>query len=713
MRPGWALGNGGLAENNPFDGASHHQFSARRTGESPGNDRFLKSTADWKSQLKRVALGYLGSALLVVGLGVLLVSFPFTRTLEDWSFDLPFLWRGDIAQPDVVMIQMDAASAASLGQPREGAWSRAIHTRLLERLTEQGAKLVFFDLLFIQRGPDDQVNLDFAEAMKRHGNVVLIGQALTGINNNTTNLTAVTHQMREPLDLFRQAAPGWGLNRVQLDPGACSKFVRRFPLDALDHEDVPSTTTRLIRHSTNGLPLDPSQPRCINYYGPPGHWASMTYDHALTSDVNRVKGKYVFVGAKPTAGFYESDQFSTPYDRVGREPMPGVEILATCALNLADGDWLERFALPKQAALAAAFGLFVSLGTMRLRPWPAAWLALGASTGVVLFSFPLQWNQHLWWAWLVPMVVQSPIALVWSIGYKYVVVERHGRLLRQTFAAYLSPLMAERIANSNINLELGGEEVEATVMFTDLEGFTTMSESLAPREVSRILTAYFNRTTQAILEQDGTIIKYIGDAVMAVWGAPIAEPRLADRAVLATWGMIEAGRDEITGRRLRTRIGICSGLVLAGNLGSDFRFDYTLIGDTTNFASRLEGLNKYLGTHILISESTCRQLGAAMKTRCLGNFLVVGKQQSVTIHEVLGPSDRFDPEPAWLESFRQGLTACCASDHPTAESLFRSTVESRSQADGPSSFYLDEITLRRTAILSEEESRGAVKIHSK
>src|SRR5262249_18520246 len=152
------------------------------------------------------------------------------------------------------------------------------------------------------------------------------------------------------------------------------------------------------------------------------------------------------------------------------------------------------------------------------------------------------------------------------------------------------------------DLSLGGKEVEATVMFTDLEGFTKMSESLPPKEVSRVLTSYFNLTTRAILEQDGTIIKYIGDAVMAVWGAPLTDPKHAQRAVLAAWGMHQAGLQEIEGRRLRTRIGINTGLVLAGNLGSTFRFDYTLIGDTTNFASRLEGLNKYLGTDILISE---------------------------------------------------------------------------------------------------------------
>jgi adenylate cyclase len=250
-------------------------------------------------------------------------------------------------------------------------------------------------------------------------------------------------------------------------------------------------------------------------------------------------------------------------------------------------------------------------------------------------------------------------------------------------------------------------------MFTDLEGFTKMSESLAPAEVSRILTSYFSQTTRAILEQDGTITKYIGDAVMAVWGVPLPEVRHAERAVLAAWGMHKAGQQEIAGRKLRTRIGINTGRMLAGNLGSEFRFDYTVIGDATNFASRLEGLNKYLGTDILISETTRAGLSAGIKLRPLGRFLVSGKTTPVAIYEVLGPTAEFSEPAGWLDTFAAGLKHFESGDLAAAESAMRETLRLREERDGPARFYLQQIEKARAAAKENQPWTGVVVLESK
>jgi adenylate cyclase len=299
------------------------------------------------------------------------------------------------------------------------------------------------------------------------------------------------------------------------------------------------------------------------------------------------------------------------------------------------------------------------------------------------------------------------------VGYQYTSEFRRRRQLRRAFSAYLSPYMADRIADSEFDLRLGGTEVEATVMFTDLEGFTKMSESLPPAQVSKILTTYFNQTTRAILEQDGTIIKYIGDAVMAVWGAPVADAKHAERAVLAAWGMSEAGKKEVEGRRLRTRLGVNSGLVLAGNLGSDFRFDYTLIGDAVNFAARLEGLNKYLGTDILISEATRQQLSARIKVRLLGRFIVVGKKKPAGIYEVLGLAESFEKDAAWLTTFDNALNSFVKRDLDSAERLMRQVMALRGGQDGPAEFYLREICKAREKSNAPELWDGAVTIETK
>ena len=191
--------------------------------------------------------------------------------------------------------------------------------------------------------------------------------------------------------------------------------------------------------------------------------------------------------------------------------------------------------------------------------------------------------------------------------------------------------MADKISESDFDLRPGGKVVEATIIFTDLEHFTTLSEDLDPAEVSAILIAYFEQTTRCVLKNKGMIIKYVGDAVMAAWGAPIDEPAHAIRAAEAACDLRSLTELEVRGKKLRTRVGVNSGKVLAGNLGSSFRFDYTMIGDTTNFASRLESLNKYLGTQVLISDSVHEQLDGKFITRRLGR-IQSGRQDARRSH---------------------------------------------------------------------------------
>ena len=228
--------------------------------------------------------------------------------------------------------------------------------------------------------------------------------------------------------------------------------------------------------------------------------------------------------------------------------------------------------------------------------------------------------------------------------------------------------------------------------------------------MSRILTTYFNRTTKHILEQHGTIIKYIGDAVMAVWGAPLEDKDQAEHAVRAAWGMIQAGRQEIAGRQLRTRIGINTGPALAGNLGSDFRFDYTVIGATTNLASRLEDMNKFLGTDILISATTRQKLSDNVAVRGLGAFLIKGVKQPVTVYEVLGPRSDFPNELPWLRHFEQALERFCRGELADAETLMKKVLESRGGHDAPAKFYLNQIAQLKTRVHQHQTWKGVIDL---
>jgi adenylate cyclase len=275
---------------------------------------------------------------------------------------------------------------------------------------------------------------------------------------------------------------------------------------------------------------------------------------------------------------------------------------------------------------------------------------------------------------------------VWAVGYRYLLESRRRRRLRQAFAAYVSASTADRIANSEFELSHDTREVEATIMFTDLEGFTALSESLPPGELSKLLISYFDRTTQAILDQHGMVVKFIGDAVMATWGAPLPPPSPAERAVRAAWVLKAAETEELSGHRLRTRIGIHTGVVLAATLGADV----PLVGDTINVAARLESLNKLLGTDILVSEPTAKTLSSAIQVRELGKFVVAGKSNAIGVFEVLGVDAGDREKPDWLGTFKRARQAHMAGDIEAAEKLFREVIRLRGK-DGPAEFFLEHL----------------------
>jgi adenylate cyclase len=322
---------------------------------------------------------------------------------------------------------------------------------------------------------------------------------------------------------------------------------------------------------------------------------------------------------------------------------------------------------PVRATLAGAAGIVV--------------LGVAATCGA--------WFARLWWAWLIPAAVQIPFGIVWSVGTQYFAEARRKETLRRAFSLYLSPHMADKIAASEFDLSPGGQLVEATIMFTDLEGFTTLSEELNdPAALSAILIQYFRRTTACILESDGTIIKYMGDAVEAVWNAPLADADHAFKAVLAAYRLREVAKFTANGRIIRTRVGINTGPGFAGNLGSEFRFDYAVIGDTTNFAARLESLNKHFGTDILISDATFAQLGGKFVTRPLGQFRVAGKKHPVGIHELIAPVGSKPTDLGWLEVFAKGLHAFESGDIAMAKRCMEKTREMHGGGDGPAEFFL-------------------------
>lgn len=668
---------------------------------------------------KTVWLGSLAGAALVILIGELLL-LNFGRKLAQWSYDLPFLATSRTPPDELVMVYLDPMVKSRLGQSTDQPLDRRFHAQLLERLTRDGARLVLFDILFDSPQADSNGDIAFAEVIRKNGNVVLVGDHERRSIGDYTTSSALP-----PIPILADAAAGWGLANVIADPDLAVRVL------STGTEDLPSAgwvAAKLMNAPTTQQPESRFISRWVNYYCEPTALRAANLDQALEADKYRpeyFRDKIVVVGSRRDANFagVASDEFRTPYSfthRFGesdKEPTtsPGATVHAFQLLNLLRGDWLTRLSTASESAVVLLWGGLISLVFMRLRPLVATLIAPIAFGAFALVAVTVQVQQQLWFNWLVPAAAQTSVALLWSVGFQYLIESRRKRELRRAFASYLSPYMADQIANSEFDLSLGGKEVEATIMFTDLEGFTAMSETLPPAEVSRILTSYFNETTRAILEQDGTIIKYMGDAVLAVWGTPMPEPRHAERAVLAAWGMFQSGQKEIAGRTLRTRIGINTGMVLAGNLGSDFRFDFAAIGNTTNTAARLETLNKYFGTNLLIGEATKAQLSDRIRTRALGRFLLAGKSQPVTVHEVLGVGSPVPEELAWVKSFTAAVQNYTADKLDEAEQLFRQTIELRGGQDGPANFYLKQISVARESrpVASDRSWDGIIQISSK
>jgi adenylate cyclase len=631
----------------------------------------------------------MGGTLAVVAVGVCCCLFRFGAPLERLIFDLPFAMRTNIGAPEAVLVYLDEESARQLNQTFNKPWDRSLHTKLLERLTRDGAKLVYYDIVFATEGPDAQTDQALAEAIRRNGNVILSAEFQDSREGDV--YSARTYP---PFPLFRSAAAGWGVALFRIDPDYGVRELRN------GTDDIPSASWVAAEKLGAAVTKHPGQRlnrRWLNYLGPSGTLTTISFHQALYENgvpPNFFRDKIVLIGTNFAIGGpgIRRDQFANPYSRWGLLFSPGLEVHATELLNLTHRNWLNRLSSGVELTIVILCGLALGIVGNYLTPKPGLLVGIGLALLISVVAILTVFHGHIWWNWLVPVLVQTPLALVWSSGSQYFYEARRRAALRQAFAYYLSPQMADKIAELDFDLKPGGKVVEASLLFTDCKGFTTVSEELNdPQQVADLLIEYFTHSSRCVLDNGGTIIKYIGDSVMAAWGIPLENPDHPRKAVQAAWELSEASKLVVRGRVLTTRVGVSTGNVLAGNLGSPYRFDYTCIGDTTNLASRLEGMNKMLGTSVLISESTAKRLDNQFVTRLTGYFAVAGKTHGIAVYEVLGPAKSSEIDLAWLASFNQALEGVKTGAFEDAKSLFRKTIWERGGEDGPSQFYLKRI----------------------
>ena len=292
---------------------------------------------------------------------------------------------------------------------------------------------------------------------------------------------------------------------------------------------------------------------------------------------------------------------------------------------------------------------------------------------------------------LVEPSIAGAAAIVATVAYRFVVTDRDKHMLRKSFSLYLAPQVIDKMIASNSLPALGGEIRNVTVFFSDIAGFSSIAEKLAPGAIVALINEYLSAMTDIIEQCGGYVDKYIGDSIVAVFGAPIDDPDHACNAVRAAL-RCRSRLDELNrtsaafqGHTLGHRIGINSGEALVGNIGSPHRFNYTVMSDAVNLASRLEGGNKYFGTSIMVAESTVTQTGTAFIWRELDAIRVKGRVQPVKIFEPLAEAARETPaQPAHIAIYAEGLACWRARNFTGAVKCF----ESIAHCDPPSARFL-------------------------
>ncbi|HVN87092.1 MAG TPA: adenylate/guanylate cyclase domain-containing protein [Candidatus Binatia bacterium] len=445
-----------------------------------------------------------------------------------------------------------------------------------------------------------------------------------------------------------------------------------------------------VRIGSVTVPVAEDGQMLINYRGPRKTFAHLAAADVLGDrfDASRIRGKLVLVGVTATA---VADIRTTPFDGY----FPGVEIHANVLDNILRQDFIEQ---PKGIVLIEVpviLAAVIILGVLLhyARGVSGALAALG-----ILVAY-LVGSQWLFIAYGLPMTLVYPILAV-SLTYAaigvqhYVTVEREKRKIRNAFSLYLSPTVANLVSERPEMLALGGDTRELTVLFSDIRGFTTISERFQdqPHTLVALLNEFLGGMTEVIFANDGTLDKYVGDEIMAVWGAPLPQPDHAARACRAALAMIAhlAELNEAWRQRewpaLDIGIGINSGPMVVGNMGSQRRLSYTVVGDNVNLGARLEGLNKLYGSRIIASESTVQE-AREFVVRELDLVRVKGKYQGVRIFEVLGIASERDQWASLVERFNAGVYAYRERRWDDAIRAFAMILDERPD-DGPARLYL-------------------------
>ncbi len=652
--------------------------------------------------LRRALIGF-GIGVLGAGLALGWAASEPGRRTEAQTYDWRLAARPTPARDDIAIVDINESSVRAL-DPIVGRWPwpRLIHSGVINYLARARARVIVYDVLFTEADtqgsyrigdrtvPGSESDAELIAAVRRAGNVVLLTDAVfEGLKEDSSSLACdakpalpgTTYTpgaglvsrpcVRPPFPALREVAAATGHNYLKKDAGGVSRAM--FPFVQSDGgvaipslgmaavllaTQAPAADVSLaggrLRAGDAALPLNDDGQLLLKLHGPyrkPGGGTFPVYPFfdVLLSEQNAIDGKApaipesAFAGKIVFVGTSASGLVDVHATAFGGST-PGVYLQATLADNVLSRDFMRRSSPATDIALTVGAGLVAGIAAATLPVWWALAGLLAVITAFVAWATRAV-GAGLWMPVVAPLGAATT-ALVGGLAWQYFVEGREKRHVKRLFGRYVSPDIFHQLMSDPSVARLGGERREMSVLFSDIRGFTAASETATPEAVVGQLNEYFSEMVEVLFRHQGTLDKFVGDQVMGLFGAPVADPRHADHAVAAAIEMSEAlgrlnARWTADGRApLDIGIGINSGDMIAGNIGSESIMSYTVIGDAVNLGARIESLNKDYGTRILISQATKDRLTTGVETRLVGPVTVKGRREPAVIYEVVGGQDR-------------------------------------------------------------------------
>ena len=454
---------------------------------------------------------------------------------------------------------------------------------------------------------------------------------------------------------------------------------------------------RLIR-SLLGL-YGSGSSRYLNFYGPAGSIRTISYHrlvdteavHPFPEKPRLPKNAAVFVGQTDSNWIKTHDEFYTTFSSESGHHLSGVEIAATAFANLLEDKGVYPLGLTGRLMLLAGWSVLVVLISLYLNTlFSIAGLALlsGIYFTIALGQFK---SGGIWYPLVVPLLIQLPAAFVTGLLTKYRKVSIERRNIREAVGYYLPDDVVDRLAGNLKSMNLGGQLFYGVCMFTDAQNYTTLSESMDPGRLTDLMNAYYAAVFGPIKANGGMVLQVVGDSVLALWTASEAKSEIkhaACQAALEITRAVDRFNRRVGPHAMPTRVGIHAGDMLLGNIGAMNHFEYRPVGDIVNTASRLEGLNKFLGTHVLVSHDAISP-DMDFPERSVGRFVFKGKSRPVHVHELLAPDNLEETERnEFNRLFASGLAAFQGGQWREAMDWFDQALRV-DPGDGPSRFYID------------------------